>query len=195
MNFEFKIYPKFQFKTYTKFQFKIYTKFQVTIRKVVGMLSANKIQNIVECHKSFWSYDKAERKFGDKLRKKANFSFNYIKVYLYIYLMVIALSGIVPFFIDVESLPVELWIPNDYLFLKIAIYISELVLFVELALNCAWFDGLFFYTCSDLEIQFQMIRNRLKKLKLVQNYKQTISYSKYFKLLKRYFIHHKFLLR
>lgn len=159
------------------------------------MFSASKIQNIVECHKFFWSYDTTGQKFGDKLRKKANFSFNYIKVYLYIYLMVIALSGIVPYFIDVENLPVELWIPNNYLPLKITIYISELVLFVELALNCAWFDGLFFYTCSDLEIQLQMIRNRLKKLRSEPNYQQTISNSKYFKCLKKYFIHHKFLLR
>lgn len=151
---------------------------------------AHSYEEILKDYAYFWDYDLLGKGSGDRYLKKIQNCLAILKIYLFGLFGSTLIAAVLPFFTDLVTLPVELWIPNNDKMFKSFIWVAEIVVYAEMTMTCGWFDGLFFLIVTDLEIQFQLIMNRLQKIK-INNNNQDLCY----KELKECFIHHNFLIR
>lgn len=99
-----------------------------------------------------------------------------------------------PFFVENAVLPDACWIPNNNQTLTVLIYIFEMLFYVEVIFLLGVFDAFFLCMCTDLKIQFEILIETIRVIK-VQIDKKTIKDKKVLKKFKICFKHHCFVLK
>lgn len=155
---------------------------------------SSEFDNIIKSRLLFWSSDL----FGDTLEK--NFRQNNIfwlkclKLFLFCCFVLTTTIGLTPLFVETVIVPSSCWIPKNNEALRIFIWIAEILLCLELILECASFDGLFLFMCSDLKTQLSLIVETLKAIQLKKHQKCDYD-DRILVEMKRCSNHHRFLLR
>jgi hypothetical protein len=130
--------------------------FQLVFRKTLLIIHGSLLEEIIEDHSHFWTYDLFGKAFGDRLRKTMDLCVSIIKLFIIGGVIAGLIYWTAPFYIKKYSLPHACWIPGNNSVATIILYILESIFYIEINVIIVAFDGLYllyllFTICSVMQ--------------------------------------------
>jgi hypothetical protein len=168
--------------------------FQLVFRKTLLIIHGSLLEEIIEDHSHFWSYDLFGKVSGNRLRKTMDLCVSIIKLFIIGGVITASIYWTAPFYIKNYSLPHACWIPGNNFVATIILYILESIFYIEVVVIIVAFDGFYLLMCFNLKIQFILLCKAVKSIQLGVNATKADEEVCWMKL-KQYNHYHKFLLK
>jgi hypothetical protein len=168
--------------------------FQLVFRKTLLIIHGSLLEEIIEDHSHFWTYDLFGKAFGDRLRKTMDLCVSIIKLFIIGGVIAGLIYWTAPFYIKKYSLPHACWIPGNNSVATIILYILESIFYIEINVIIVAFDGLYLLMCFNLKLQFVLLCKAVNSIKLGTNATK-VNEEMCWGKLKHYNHYHKFLLK
>jgi hypothetical protein len=155
---------------------------------------SSEIEQLLKSVAHFWDYDLFGKDLGEYFRKKMTVRLLLIKCLFVICVGVLSYLFLSPLVFEHTDLPQESWIPGNNHYVKVMIYVSQIVCLSNVPFLLIVFDGTLFFLCNELEIQFLLLKKSLQAVRIGANpsaEQEKVCLNK----LKNYSIYHLFLLR
>ncbi|RZC41244.1 7tm 6 domain containing protein, partial [Asbolus verrucosus] len=166
---------------------------QLVVRKLILLLHGDKIEEVIDERSHFLSYDLFGEELGRRYRNRMKFRITVIKFFWTVAFFTSFMFVLTPLFVKDVLLPHTCWIPGNNGILRIVIYNLEIIYYVELTLLIGVFDGIFLFTCLEIQIQFELLKRSIQSINFGLDSGE--EYEKFCLVkLKTCSIHHNFLL-
>jgi hypothetical protein len=163
-------------------------------RKTLILKHGSLWEEVFEERTRFWTYDSFGTSIGDKFQKLMDLTFSIIKVLAVSATGSVLLHCATPYFDTTLLLPQACWIPGNYFFMRVILYVLECVFYSETVFLIAAFDGFYLLMCINLKIQFGLLYAAVRSIKLGENATKDHEESCW-KILKEYSQYHTLLLK
>jgi hypothetical protein len=168
--------------------------FQLVFRKTLLIIHGSLLEEIIEDHSHFWTYDLFGKASGNRLRKTMDLCVSIIKLFIIGGVITASIYWTAPFYIKNYSLPHACWIPGNNFVATVILYILESIFYIEVVVIIVAFDGFYLLMCFNLKIQFILLCKAVNSIQLGVNATKADEEVCWVKL-KQYNHYHKFLLK
>ncbi|RZC39274.1 hypothetical protein BDFB_004152, partial [Asbolus verrucosus] len=141
----------------------------IFVRKTIFMVHGSLFEEIIQERSRFWNYDLFGQNTEKEFRKQMGFCVFLIKSLLIGCCTAITIHVFTPIFVEGYVLPDACFIPGDNNFFIIIIYSLEVLFYVETFFMVGIFDGFFLLMCTDLKIQFKILKKTVRSIRIEKN--------------------------